>query len=164
MNSSAPDPYPHADPQIGAQAARRSSDVPAGGLGALYQGVEPWPEVKHAHTEAMAETFGEVLKPHEILTCVEWMRRHKEPVSEKLWEGTYQIAQHGRSQRTRLIATRMLADRFDPIPRNEPTPERGPVTFNVAIVNGDATPNHPGHAVETDRGSIRAINSDGRGA
>ena len=128
-----------------------------GDLGAIRLGMTAVPDRQYPHTAEVAGTFGEVLKPQEILTCVEWMRRHKEPVSEKLWEGVYQIAQHGRSQRTRMIATRMLADRFDPIPRELPV-ERGPVSFNVIIGNTD----RPGHETQGDSGRIRIGNSGGQ--
>ena len=118
---------------------------------------------EHAHDAAVAGTWAEVLKPRELVKLARWLERHHEDAMSNLWQGAYEIALHGRSQRTRLIASKIFFDRVDPIPRNEPVQDRGPVTFNVAIVNADVT-NHTEHALTPDGGTVRAINRDGERA
>ena len=160
MESSARDWTPDDATREPQAEARLSVGAHAGGWGDVRLGMVSADSLARpaAHDAAVAGTFAEELRPHQILTCVEWMRRHQEPVSEKLWEGTYQIALHGRSQRTRLIATRMLADRFDPIPRELPV-ERGPVTFNVLIDNSDTSR----HEAQADGRGVRVSNSGRQG-
>lgn len=88
----------------------------------------------------------EVLGPppqtkRQLLSCVRWMEEHHEPVDQLLWDGVWQIAQHAKSFRTRLMARRMLADRVDPIPRPPVVAvATGPVSVTWAIPSSSPTP------------------------
>ena len=159
---------PSPDPDAVAQSTDVDRDPSVArherGRGLLRLGMASPEPVAQAHDAAVAGTYAEVLKPRELVKCAKWLERQEQDALGNLWQGAYEIALHGRSQRTRLIASKIFFDRVDPIPRNEPVQDRGPVTFNVAIVNADGRADHPQHQVAPDGGSIRTINRDGERA
>jgi hypothetical protein len=76
------------------------------------------------------DEMAQLVRPRLLLTAVEFMQTHGDPISERLWENVYRIAIGAKHPRTRLIATRMFVDRSDPLPRPPAVQvETGPVTI-----------------------------------
>src|SRR3972149_6630986 len=55
-----------------------------------------------------------------VLTCVAWLKRQKQPITEEMWADVVKIAHSPKTaKRTRLRAGAMIADRVDPLPARE---------------------------------------------
>jgi hypothetical protein len=79
---------------------------------------------------AQVDEMAQLVRPRLLLTAVEFMQTHNDPISERLWENVYRIAIGAKHPRTRLIATRMFVDRSDPLPRPPAVQvETGPIAI-----------------------------------
>jgi hypothetical protein len=107
--------------------------------------------------DAAERMLAVVNAPRQLLSCVRWMQARGDPVDDQLWAGIWEIAQTAPSRRTRLMATRMLADRIDPIPRAPVLQfETGPVSLTWQALPSP-TPRDPSSNGSTTSSPLDAL-------